>query len=128
MLETLHCLDGHDWKRERSRGRKPVWCPEHRPTGDSKPVSRPSTPKTAPKSSDGPNLVKGPQNRSDVAFLLENEMIDPEWKRKMRYVERELDAGREQADINLLSNTRKGLLKEAARMGRVVIPEEMINE
>jgi hypothetical protein len=30
MVETLECRAGHEWTRESRRGRKPVWCPEHR--------------------------------------------------------------------------------------------------
>jgi hypothetical protein len=28
---TLHCSAGHDWQRLSQRGRRPLWCPEHRP-------------------------------------------------------------------------------------------------
>lgn len=31
MMVTLTCLAGHEWQRPVQRGRKPVWCEEHRP-------------------------------------------------------------------------------------------------
>lgn len=34
--ETLHCINGdHDYQRPRSRGRKPVNCPDHKDGGNS---------------------------------------------------------------------------------------------
>ncbi len=31
---TLHCQAGHDWERPSQRGRRPLWCPEHRPRNE----------------------------------------------------------------------------------------------
>lgn len=39
---TLHCQAGHTWERQSQRGRRPLWCPEHRPTdGAPVPVKQP---------------------------------------------------------------------------------------
>lgn len=39
MKETLHCEAGHKWTRDVVRGRKPQWCPDHRPA-PPKPAER----------------------------------------------------------------------------------------
>jgi hypothetical protein len=125
--EVLRCRAGHDFARKVVRGKKPVWCPEHRP------VVAVATPKARREACttivdgetvEAPKLVTGPVERSDLTPILVSANINPELKRKLRYIEAELDTPREVGDINLLLKTRKELIREANRRVGTPVTEE----
>jgi hypothetical protein len=111
MLETLTCNAGHNFSRERVRGRKPVWCPEHRPViATSKPVVDNDQPVMKP-------AVHAPMLDKDVSrAIYHSQRVSNETKNKLRYAERQIENPlREQADINLMVQVRKNAIAVAHR-------------
>lgn len=141
--ETLPCKAGHSFTRERTRGRKPEWCPEHRPV-TPKPVARPTkTSQATPKAKTKPPVAPRPrpepkEDKPKTAFsqttlqgylaeiqeVLDHPSVNDELKRKLRYVMKEMRKGRDEG----LNFTRKLYLNEARRsMSRraVVIVDDL---
>jgi hypothetical protein len=115
MLETLYCNAEHSFSREKVRGRKPVWCPEHRPV-----TVNAQFPVPVVEVEDEPTVLKPvrvPTIDHDVSkSIYEDENVDDEIKSKLRYAERQIqNTAREQADINLMTDVRRRLIIEAER-------------
>lgn len=118
MTEKLKCKAGHEWARKPSRGRKPEWCPKHKPHV-RKPVERlrkaPEPIVEEVKPEPAPlriNLSKAIVDRVEEA--LTNQNVDGEIKYKLRYIQKTLHkpGNRAQADINMLVDTRTRILEK----------------
>lgn len=100
MIETLTCkFDGHTWERERKKGKKPGYCPEHKSVTVSEATFKP----------------RGNDEALDI--LTADVFIDPEFRRKLEAVLDRLDSPDwmrrvEPEDISLMEKVQKALIRE----------------
>lgn len=96
MLETLTCAAGHEWERERTRGRKPRVCPEH-----------------AGEASEAPEAPRS-RRSSEAAKVLAGSTLPARCtaRRILTFIEGNIDRS---IDWELLEQRRREVLREVAR-------------
>lgn len=125
-MQELYCAGGeHHWNRKSQRGKPPLCCPKHK---DLQPAPKKRAPRpkplvvsqepltadpVAPKLGNLSGTQKALASRTEE--ILDDPKVNDELKRKLRYVQRELDRGRVEGDMNLLIGVRKDLFRQAKR-------------
>lgn len=128
MLETLRCNAGHDFTRERVRGPKPHWCPDHRPTAQVPAPGRTEPQEALPESVEPVETKVKPAYSAttiktyvdETQEVLDHPRVNEELKTKLRYIITQMKSGRrEPGDVTSLNTTRKLYMNDARRaMGR----------
>jgi hypothetical protein len=125
-METLRCRAGHDFTRPLVRGKKPAWCPDHRPQVkkpvEALPEPLSAAPEPAPKSEQpvlSATLVKAlVAETTEVLIALPD---GDETRRKLQYIIRQLKSGkREAGDVKMLRETRDRLISDVRRKHGVI--------
>jgi hypothetical protein len=120
-METLRCRAGHDFTRPLVRGKKPQWCPDHRPQA-KKPVEallEPSESPQVPEKVEDKAVLSATLVKALVAETTEVLIALPdgdETRRKLQYIIRQLKSGkREAGDVKMLRETRDRLISDVRR-------------
>ena len=133
-VEVLHCKHGHDWRRPPQAGKKPIWCPEHRPKTRKRSGGRTeapeATPAEAPRSrivvTEPPPTEPVPEkadetddegrplvilrSRITLKEIEETYHPDRETMAKLEYIDKQLNRKRSSKDANHLRETQDQII------------------